>query len=191
MDEKTAHWYAEKYGEHPTNAKTVEIAELGVDDVVLDLGCGSGTAVREAAKRVTRGRVIGVDPSPAMVRIATEKTENTERVEFLEGSAAKLPLPGRSISVAIAINSLHHWEDVDAGLGELRRVLKSGGRLLVTEEDNRGRCGHGEGPLSDPKAVVTLLEDAGFEDVTLGRHKAAGEAMFVIEATWAGARTGR
>ena len=45
MDDETAEWYAKKYGEIPTNRMAVELAGFNSDDVVLDIGCGSGSAV--------------------------------------------------------------------------------------------------------------------------------------------------
>jgi SAM-dependent methyltransferase len=186
VDEETARWYAANYGDHPTNAATVEFADLLPDDVVLDIGCGSGTAVREAAVRVTDGRVIGVDPSPAMLRIAREQTASHPgcgRIELLDGSAEQLPLDDASITVAMAINSIHHWHDVDQGLGEVRRILAPGGRFLITEEVlSRGRFGHGEPPLTDPDRVVGLLELAGFEQASVHAQGDGEDAMCVIQA---------
>ena len=49
MDEKTARWYADEYGEHISQALTVEAANVAAGDTVLDIGCGSGSAVRQAA----------------------------------------------------------------------------------------------------------------------------------------------
>ena len=113
MDDEAAEWYVKNYGDHPTNRWTVELARLQPNDVALDIGCGSGTAVREAAARLIGGRAIGVDPSPAMLRIATEQTvghEGRERIEFLQGYAGHLPLVEASVTVVWAINSIHPLE---------------------------------------------------------------------------------
>jgi ubiquinone/menaquinone biosynthesis C-methylase UbiE len=111
-DDETAEQYVAKWGKDPTNRMTVEVAGLRPEDVVVDVGCGSGEAVRVAAEHVVRGRAIGVDPSPAMIRIATEQTRDhacADRIRFVEGPAEKLPLESGSASVVLAINSLHHW----------------------------------------------------------------------------------
>ena len=183
MDDETAEWYVENWGEHPTNRMTVEFAELKPDDVVLDIGCGNGTAVREAATRLSKGRAIGVDPTPAMLRFAVQQTAahtKRGRIEFLEGEAGHLPLSDSSVTVAWAINSLHHWDDPANGLSEVRRVLMPGGRILIAEEElEDGKCGHGEAPLSDPVAVVCLIKGAGFIDVTVGEH-AEGEVRMLL-----------
>ena len=185
-DDEWAEHYVERHGDHPTNRMTVELAGLRPEDVVLDIGCGSGTAVREAAEKVPTGRVFGVDPSPAMLRIAREQTTShpaRDRIEFLEGEAGNLPLPDASITVALAINSLHHWNDPAEDLVEVLRVVVPEGRLLVADEETEdGTCGYGEGPLTDPEAVTRLIEDAGFIDAEVARHTEDDVKMFLISA---------
>ena len=173
-DDETAEWYVEHYGDHATNRMAVELAQLQPHDVVVDIGCGSGEAVREAATRLPDGRVTGVDPTPAMIRIASELSASharRDRIQYLHGSAENLPLPGASATVAMAINSLHHWQDPAAGLAEVMRVLAPGGRLLLADEEPQKGCwGHGTGPMTDPAKVVQAVERAGFVEVKTSRH---------------------
>ena len=73
-----------------------------------------------------------------MLRLARLLTRrSTHAVRYAEGSAEALPLPGSSVSVAWSIASVHHWADLDAGLQEVRRVLKPGGRLVAIERLTR------------------------------------------------------
>ena len=58
-DEKTAEWYTAEYGEHISNNLTISNIDLVSEDIVLDIGCGSGKAARLAAKICTNGKVIG------------------------------------------------------------------------------------------------------------------------------------
>jgi ubiquinone/menaquinone biosynthesis C-methylase UbiE len=184
FDDETAEWYVKNYGDHPTNRLTVELAQLAPDDVVVDVGCGSGEAVREAALRLTRGRVIGVDPAPAMLRFARELTvdhEGQARIEYREAPAEKLPVTDGAATVVLAINSLHHWQDPEAGLAEVRRVLAPGGRLYLGEEEvGQGKFGHGEGQMANPDYVLGLLEGAGFVDVALRRHADSEVRMYLV-----------
>jgi ubiquinone/menaquinone biosynthesis C-methylase UbiE len=184
MDDATAEWYVRNYGDDPTNHVTVAEAELKPDDVVLDVGCGSGPAVREAASRVPEGLAIGVDPSMAMLRIAAELNAahpERARMELLGGDASHLPLAVRSVTVAWAINSLHHWADPARGLSEVLRVLTSQGRFLVTEDEHGGgKFGHGDGPFSDAAFVMRVLEETGFVSVDLSRHSADEGGILII-----------
>ena len=184
MDDATAEWYVRNYGDDPTNHVTVAVAGLKPGDVVLDVGCGSGTAVREAAARLSRGRAIGVDPSPAMLRIAADLSAShaeRARMEFLEGDASHLPLAGHSVTVAWAINSLHHWADPARGLSEVLRVLASRGRFLITEDEHAGgKFGHGDAPFSDAAFVMRALEATGFVSVDISRHSGDEGGILII-----------
>ena len=74
-DEKTEEWYTSEYGDHISNNLTIDNIDLGLEDIVLDIGCGSGKAARLAAKICTNGKVIGIDPSAAMIRLSNNNTE--------------------------------------------------------------------------------------------------------------------
>jgi len=186
-NDETAAQYVEKWGKDPTNRMTVEAAGLMPDDVVVDVGCGGGEAVRVAAERVVRGSAIGVDPTPAMIRIATEQSRDhpcAERIRFLEGPAEKLPLESGSASVVLAINSLHHWEQPDAGLEEVFRVLAPGGRFFIGDEETEtGAWSHTEGDLSDAGFIRRLVESHGFEFVRVSRVTDAEAVLLLMEAT--------
>ncbi len=183
-------WYVENYSDHPSNYLTVDLAGLAPNDVVVDIGCGAGTAVRHAATLVTEGRVFGVDPTPGMIRVARERTTadpNRERISFIEASAGKIPLDDDTATVVLAINALHHFADPVADLHEIRRILGPHGRLVLGDEDWSSREEHemppgaheaadhdggefGHAALKDPERAAKLLEDCGFAEVTLGRH---------------------
>jgi SAM-dependent methyltransferase len=185
-DDETAEWYVEHYGDHATNRMAVERAHLRPDDRVVDVGCGSGEAVREAATRLQEGRVTGVDPTPAMIRFARKLSAShpgRDRIRYLKGSAEDIPLPDASVTVVMAINSLHHWQDAAAGLAEVKRVLVASGRLLIADEEPaKGRWGHGSGPLTDPAQVVRTVERAGFVEIETSRHTEGGVRMNLLSA---------
>lgn len=160
--EEKARSYVEQYGEHVTNRMTVERAALQPSDVVVDVGCGSGAAVRAAAHIVAKA--IGVDPTSTMVQIAQEQSAShphADRVAFYESPARRLPLEANEATVVLSINSITHWDDLKEGLREVLRVLSSGGRFVVSFEDWEGS------DWSDPfwtmDNVVAELQAAGFE----------------------------
>ncbi|WP_120497373.1 class I SAM-dependent methyltransferase [Kiloniella sp. EL199] len=158
-DEMALH-YIKKYGEHPVNRLTAELAQLERNDYVLDIGCGSGSALRAAGEIVTTGELIGVDPSPVMVRVSQEESlchPAFPRMRFLLGGAEAIPLSCDQVTVVWAINSLHHWQDIPLGLSEVKRVLKSDGRFIVVEEVFEDRIG------MIAEDVLLYLAKAGFE----------------------------
>ncbi|CQD22756.1 methylase involved in ubiquinone/menaquinone biosynthesis [Mycolicibacterium conceptionense] len=111
-----------------------DIAQLGPDDHVVDVGCGPGTAARIAARR--GARATGVDPSSTMLRIARLVTPKRTPITWAEGTAESLPVADGSATVLWALATVHHWQDVEAAVAEARRVLTAGGRLIAIERQS-------------------------------------------------------
>ncbi len=132
---ETAEWYAEKYGEYPTNRLAVDRLRLRPDAAVLDVGCGTGAALRHAAIRVVDGTLVGVDPVPRMVEIAEARTEGQPRpIRYRVGSAGQLPVEDAAFDVVLAFDSFDHWTDPQRGLGEVLRVLRADGLFVVVKD---------------------------------------------------------
>lgn len=158
--------------------------ELSTGDRALDVGCGPGRLARVLARRVgSTGLVVGVDPSPAMVRRARSKLvwsrrPADRRIEFRVGYAQRLPFEAAEFDAVSCTLVLHHvapQERVDA-VGELFRVLKPGGRLIVAEfaADQRPLwhrlpTGRGHGHDHDTLAEARdLAVAAGFVELESG-----------------------
>ena len=96
---------------------------------VLDAGCGSGPLME--ALRSGGAVVSGFDLSPAMVELARGRLGEDADVRVAD-LGAPLPYPDGAFDVVVASLSLHYVEDWASALGELRRVLRPGGRLVVS-----------------------------------------------------------
>ena len=130
---ESAEWYAEKYGEYATNRLAIERVGLPADAAILDIGCGTGAALRHAATLGARGALVGVDPVPRMVEIAEERRGEAP-LRLLVGAAEALPVDDSSFDVVLAFDSYDHWRDPPRGLAEVRRVLRPGGRFVVVKD---------------------------------------------------------
>jgi SAM-dependent methyltransferase len=107
-----------------------ELLEIGSGETVLEVGFGPGVVIQRLSKLA--GHVAGIDPSQEMVHQArarnAEAIENG-RVDLRHGSVERLPFDSNTFDKAIAINSMQVWPNVAAGLREIRRVMKSRGRI--------------------------------------------------------------
>jgi len=183
-DKKTAVWYAAEYGDHISNNLAITNIVLGAVDILLDIGCGNGKAARLAAEICTSGKVIGIDPTPAMIRIARKTTdENYTNLKFRTGCAEKIPYPHESFSIATAINSLHHWQDYKKGLLEVDRVLRPDGLFFIANDIVDGdTCGHGYGPLEKPDHIISILDQAGYINISMEKYYNEETGIYLISS---------
>lgn len=115
--------------------RTYEAQRLAAGMRVLDVGCGTGDDVRAIAEIVgTSGKVVGIDPSAAMIREArTRGVPGT--VEFLEASAESLPFESASFDACRAERVFVHLRHPDAAAKELRRVVRASGTAFILDPD--------------------------------------------------------
>ena len=100
---------------------------------IADLGAGDGTLSRLLARQAES--VHCVDNSPRMVQVgrALAKKEHLRNLTYILGNIEKVPLPDRSIDLALLSQALHHAENPRLALSEAFRILKPGGRLLILD----------------------------------------------------------
>ena len=97
---------------------------------VLDIGCGPGVMTSEI---ISRGwRYDGVDISPRMIETAKEKFRSRTEVSFSVGSVERLGFSNNYFDVVVAMGLMEYLDDELTATIEIRRVLKEGGRLIVS-----------------------------------------------------------
>jgi SAM-dependent methyltransferase len=106
--------------------------ELAPGQRVLDFGCGSGEPSLALAPLVAPGRVVGVDLSPTMLKVARKRARlrDAHNVRFLRGDITRLRLPGRFDRI-VSRYGLMFVDDIPLALDRLRRSLVRGGRIAV------------------------------------------------------------
>ncbi|GGY04858.1 ubiquinone/menaquinone biosynthesis methyltransferase [Litchfieldella qijiaojingensis] len=106
-----------------------DMAGIGPGQRVLDVACGTGVAARAAAGRVgPRGSVVGVDPNPEMLAVARRVSP---AIDWHQGRAESLPFPEAGFDSVVSQFGLMFFDDRAAGLREMLRMLRPGGRLAV------------------------------------------------------------
>jgi ArsR family transcriptional regulator len=163
---------------------------------VADLGCGTGAFAAELAR--SGARVVGVDQSAAMLRVARRATRGLPNVALHQASLEATPLPDRSCDAALLLLVLSYVAAVEPVLREAHRILVPGGRLLVVDayphadEQLRRRLGQAR-PGLDPAALVEALAAAGLEGAAAdgpvpARGSRSGPDLFLARATRPGRR---
>ena len=151
------------------------LAGLKEGEVVLDLGSGGGIDVFIAAKKVgPKGKAIGVDMTDEMLELARRNAEEVgiENVEFRKGDIEDLPVEDESVDVIISNCVINLAPDKDKVFTEAFRVLKPGGRMLVSDIVTKG--GLPEEIKNDPDAWAACISGALDEDVYVGKIRDAG-----------------
>ncbi|AHF06577.1 methyltransferase domain-containing protein [Desulfitobacterium metallireducens] len=163
----------------------IQYLELIEGEKVLDLGCGRGGETLEASKHVgSSGFAWGLDLTPRMIQLAQEraKQEQVENVDFLVASMDQIPLEDNSLDAVLSNCAINHVEDKVTVYREIYRVLKRGGRFVVSDIMT-------EQPLpqeirEDPEAIAdcfggaitiqeyeNVLKNAGFSQVEVFKER--------------------
>ena len=114
---------------------TLAHSSVAPDEWVLEIGFGGGALAEKVLASAPGVKVCGVDASEVMVRMANDRLGEAVRegrAELKLGDVSSLPYPDGSFDKALSVHSIYFWDDPVVGLREVRRVLVSGGLLVVT-----------------------------------------------------------
>jgi SAM-dependent methyltransferase len=162
----------------------------------VDIGAGMGAGAIHAAARGVQ--VIAVEPTPFMRRVLTVRrmsSRHRANIEVADGAAERIPADDRSIDVVWAVNTMHHWVEIERGAAEIARVLRPTGRALLVDEDftdpshpDHERFGSDHGDehhgftMVDAETIGDLLRAAGLTDVDTSSRHIAGRPVISVAA---------
>jgi arsenite methyltransferase len=157
---------------------------------VLDVGCGPGFYCAELLEEVgLEGSIVGLDSSASMLALAARRCEGHRNVRFDEADATCLPVEDASFDAALCVQVLEYVPDLLAGLAELYRSVRPGGRVVVWDVDWATVSWHSGDPErmrrvlrawdehlahpSLPRTLAPAMRSAGFEHVVMEAHSFA------------------
>ena len=115
----------------PITLPVLSKMRLAASDNVLDVGCGSGWLSRRIGKTVSEGRLVGMDISDEMIRIARRNSADQHNLMFVVGEVAEIPWQSDFFSHVISVESAYYWPNPAAGIKEIFRVLRPGGSAWI------------------------------------------------------------
>lgn len=163
-----------------TTGETLKRLKVRPADRVLDVGCGTGALLRRLAASHPTGQLTGVDPVPGMLAVARRHLGS--EITLLEGWAEALPVPAERYDVVVSCNMFHYLQEPMNALAEMHRVLRPGGRLVITDWcDDFIACricdwylrlvNRAHVKTYRVQACTAMLEQAGFLSVAADRYK--------------------
>jgi len=133
--------WADTYGEDRISRwfnyyQRLALSKLPLDEGswFLDVGCGPGAAVREAARKIGSGTACGIDISPKMAEKAKSLSTEQENIEYHVASSESIPYPDETFKSVLCTNSFHHYERPVEALREIRRVLRPDGMFVLVDD---------------------------------------------------------
>ena len=151
----------------------VDLLNVQPTNHVLDIGFGPGVSTQRLLQLVPQGKVAGIDASDEMVQQARSRNAAAVKakcVDLRQGTAEHLPYPKDEFDKVLVVNSLHHWSNPQAGLGEVLRVLKPGGLVGIAEQ-----------PYAKPTDEAAIQQRG--EEIRMLLSQSGFHAVDVIHAT--------
>jgi ubiquinone/menaquinone biosynthesis C-methylase UbiE len=110
---------------------------------ILDVGTGPGHLALRVAELHPSSTVTGVDFSPMQVRAAgrLQRRRRIGNCRFTRADAMKLPFEDARFDAVLSVGSIKHWPDAGRGVREMGRVLRPGGRMILSETDREASEG--------------------------------------------------
>lgn len=174
-------WLQPLFFDRLHHAVLARLASGSPPESLLDVGCATGRLLRQVRARWPHTQLIGVDPSADMIAVARHLTPDAT---LFVGTAEALPLSDASVAVVVSTASFHHWRDEQAGLREVARVLRPGGRFLLADPAlpvwvSRLIPHFGANRSHTPAALVNRFAQAGLQ--VRGQQRVVLRAILVTD----------
>jgi SAM-dependent methyltransferase len=166
-------------------ANRIAVQELAVqpEETLLEVGCGHGRTLARLADTPC-AFLAGIDASEVMVRLARKRMRpwiDAGRADIALASSAKIPHADARFDAVFAVHVIYFWSEPLADLGEIRRVLRPGGRVLLgyrqRDEETRASLPASVYALRSADELEGLLAESGFVEIR-SAERAIGRSRF-------------
>ncbi len=171
------------------NAEALDRLDVLPGHRVLEIGSGPGAALHEAARRARGGKVVGIDVSELMVRVARDRNRRAVargEVEVRLGDGASLGLEGQVFDRILSVHSIYFWRDLEGMLAQLSAALRPEGKLVLAfrpeGDDIPARFRDPIYRFPRPDDVEAALRRVGLDLVRSERSTAVPNVLFVMAA---------
>jgi ubiquinone/menaquinone biosynthesis C-methylase UbiE len=162
--------------------RLVSMADIEPGQTILDAGCGFGGTARLIAQQVRGARVIGVNVDARQVEEA-RRLKSAQNVRYLVADACKLPVASASVDRVLAVESVFHFPSRLRFLREARRVLRPGGRIVLSDFLLHGPA--------LPSAILRVLRHGNPMTAFYGRVSSTTRTGYYLLSQLAGLRVKR
>jgi ubiquinone/menaquinone biosynthesis C-methylase UbiE len=154
----------------PETLWTIELLNIQQSESVLELGCGSGYAMKLILKQNIATKVVGLDRSPTVIRsamIRNKKALNEEKAKLVQGNIKSLPFEDEQFDKVFSIHTIYFWDDLSATVSEIFRMLKPGGGFILTLCDGKNDEIWERIRNLIEEQLIPIMKNKGFFEVAL------------------------
>lgn len=150
-------------------------------DSILDIATGTGDLAIKFAENINATRIVGLDLSEGMLSIAQKKVNGThleKKVKFIKGDSESLPFEDGSFDVITVSFGIRNFENLEKGLSEIRRVLKTGGLFVILETSVPQKFPFRQGYFMYTKGILPIIGRLFSRDKVAYRYLSESASVF-------------
>jgi ubiquinone/menaquinone biosynthesis C-methylase UbiE len=154
----------------PETLWTIEQMKLKKDEIILELGCGAGYAMKKLLDYPSIYQVIGLDISRSILhsaRIRNRREINKGRAKLVQSDVSSLPFQNEFFTKIYSIQSVYFWDNFPSTIAEIYRVLKPKGRIFITLSNGENEKSWEEVEVLLESQLLPIMKKEGFNNVNL------------------------
>ncbi len=154
----------------PETVWTIDLLKIQQGESVLELGCGSGYAMKLIIEQAKADRIVGLDLSPAVIRSAkmrNKKALEDGKAKLVQANVKSLPFEDEQFEKAFSIHTIYFWDELSATTSEIFRVLKPGGSCVITLCNGKNGEQWEDVNRLIHEQLIPSMKNCGFTEVNL------------------------